>query len=203
VILGFEVRFQEPGAGSVLGSMPWVIMSFVTVHGDWRSANGKFLEARMAFMTPKGSSNSIGDSKLVCNSRLSDLSHAGFAVAAAAEDCADSKDSSRGGPDAAAAAEDCTDSTDSSRGLPDAAAAAEDCADSKDSSRGGPDAAAAAEDCTDSTDSSRGLPDAAAAAEDCTDSTDSPGSATFEENQMGTELMGTEAGTSRLFLLQA
>jgi hypothetical protein len=186
VILGFEVRFQEPGAGSVLGSMPWVIMSFVTVHGDWRSANGKFLEARMAFMTPKGSSNSIGDSKLVCNSRLSDLSHAGFAVAAAAEDCADSKDSSRGG-----------------LGSPDAAAAAEDCADSKDSSRGGPDAAAAAEDCTDSTDSSRGLPDAAAAAEDCTDSTDSPGSATFEENQMGTELMGTEAGTSRLFLLQA
>jgi hypothetical protein len=177
VILGFEVRFQEPGAGSVLGSMLWVIMSFVTVHGDWRIANGKFLEARMAFMTPKGSSNSIGDSKLVCNSGLSDLSHAGFAVAAAAEDCADSKDSSRG--------------------------------------LGGPDAAAAAEDCTDSTDSSRGLPDAAAAAEDCTDSTDSPGGlrvtictmpaggATFEESQMGTELMGTEAGTSRLFLFQA
>jgi hypothetical protein len=177
VILGFVVRVQEPDAGLVLGSILWFIMSCVTVHGDWRIAIGKFLEARMAFMTAKGSSNSIGDSKLVRNSGVSDLKNAGVAAAVAAaaadpeEDCTDSKDSSRGlrGPDAAAAAEVCKDS---SGGLP------------------GLNATAAAEDCTDSTDS--------------TDSSGATvGGATFGESQMGTELMGTEAGTSRLFLFQA
>jgi hypothetical protein len=176
VILGFVVRFQEPDAGLVLGSMLWCIMSFVAVHGDGRIAIGKFLEARMAFMTAKGSSNSIGESKLVRKSGVSDLTNAGVAAAAAAEDCKDSKDSSRGlrGPDAAAAAEDCTDSSGGVRG---------------------PDAAAAAEDCTDNTDSSGCL--RCPSATNVNTCTMPAGGATFGVSQMRTELMGTEAGTSR------
>ncbi len=106
MILGFVVRFQEPDAGLVLGSMLWCIMSFVTVHGDERIVNGKFLEARMAFMTAKGSSNSIWESKLVRKSGVSDLTNAGVAAAAAAADCKASKARPPGlqGPDAAAPA---------------------------------------------------------------------------------------------------